>query len=246
MDKFSITPTGVRTKITSETAAEHNQYVTKCRRTHGYDVLELANGLSLSQMIFLSFKGELPCLDTLRLMDFLLVSLSNPGPRHGAVRAAMTAAISKSAPEHLLPIGLHVLGGERHGFAEVVASASWLKNNFGKLTTEPVDVPGFGLVYGEKDPLVEEFLIRSPRIRDENSFSHFAYNIHKMQHAGGVLDTGYCAALCLDLGFQPRECGAIFQLACSVGILAHAMEQTHAPISASTLLDDEHYDYQQR
>ncbi|MBU1404516.1 MAG: citrate synthase, partial [Proteobacteria bacterium] len=48
------------TKIWQEIPSEQNPYLAEACRCHGYDILELAQKRSFSEVLFLLFQGELP------------------------------------------------------------------------------------------------------------------------------------------------------------------------------------------
>ncbi|MFH1020351.1 MAG: citrate/2-methylcitrate synthase, partial [Pseudomonadota bacterium] len=157
-----------QTRIWQETPSEENPYLAGQCRCHGYDILELAGKRSFAEVLFLLFQGELPTPEQARMLEFLFIAMINPGPRHPATRAAMNAAVSKTHTQHLLPIGLSVLGGAHLGSAEVLASMHFLTVN---LARQPAEVavaclaaprpdegdfhpaPGFGSRFGGIDPL---------------------------------------------------------------------------------------------
>lgn len=112
------------TRIWDEQPEEQNPYLAKHCRCHGYDLLELMQKCTFSEVMFLLFRGELPSKEQARLLDALLVAFINPGPRHPATRAAMNAGVSKTKAPHILPIALSVLGGRYLGGEEVEAAMS--------------------------------------------------------------------------------------------------------------------------
>jgi len=238
------------TQITAEVAAADNPYVAVQQHIFGYELVELMQKRSFTDVLYLLLTGELPTSAQAQLLTQLQIALCNAGPRHPATRAVMTAAISKARPEHLLPIGLQVLGGERQGAAAVAEAWQALQDCLSQNDFQPAVQPlpaGFGQVYADVDPLQARLLTQlsslpaaGPALRLCNQLQS-----HWQPQQQGILDVGLCAACCLDLGIGKRESIGLFQLLRAPGLLAHGMEQTHKPITDSPLLSDDDYEFQQ-
>jgi len=227
-------------------------------RCHGYDILELAKKRSFVDVLFLLFQGEMPSLDQANLLETLLITMINPGPRHPATRAAMNAGVGKTHGSHLLPIGLSILGGAHLGGEEVTEAMAFLRKN---RENSPVHVaaellqrerpehgdwhiaPGFGSRFGAIDPMprqIAELLRTSPGSRNFIKWgTEFADSL--LQYTMGWLSTGVAAAAFCDLGFHPRVGAGLYQLLCAPGLLAHGFELANKPITAMPFLDEEHY-----
>lgn len=246
------------TNIWFEEPSNHNPYLAKTCRLHGYDILQLAQRKSFVEVLYLLYTGELPSVQQAKLLEQLMIFLLNPGPRHPATRAAMTAGISKARPAHILPVGLMALGGEHLGAAEVEHSMNYLINHVGekpethaaRLLGEkesPTDgdwhiIPGFGTRFGGIDPAPQSFindllLTHSGKFIQWGQSFAVAINARSM----GWLSTGIAAAVLLDLGIKPREGSGLFQLFSAPGILAHGMEQTHKPVTEMPFVEDKDY-----
>lgn len=248
-----------RTEIWQEIPSEENPYLAGQCRCHGYDILALAEKRSFAEVLFLLFQGELPTPEQARMLEFLLIAMINPGPRHPATRAAMNAAVSKVRTQHLLPIGLSVLGGAHLGGAEVLASMRFLGANLERLPAEvareclaaprPDDggdfhpAPGFGSRFGGIDPMprqMGDLLATLPGNGDAVAWGT-AFVEALTPHGLGWLGPGIVAACLRDLGFSPWAGAGLFQLICAPGILAHGLELADKPITAMPFLDEEHY-----
>lgn len=247
MSKDFVYAQQASSQITEEIATAHNPYLAAQQRICGYDLLELIQKCSFSDVLFLLLTGELPQAAQSQLLQQLQIALCNAGPRHPATRAVMTAGVSKARPEHLLPIGLQVLGGERQGAAAVATAWQALQQRLQQHTNLPTIPAGFGQLYGEADPLMADLLGQLASLPGAGHAlalcQQLQQQLQPQQH--GILDVGLCAAVCLDLGIGQRESIGLFQLLRAPGLLAHGMEQTHLPITASPLLADEDYEYQQ-
>ena len=246
------------TRIWQETPSEKNPYLAEQCRCHGYDILELAQKRSFADVLFLLFQGELPTPEQARMLETLLIVLINPGPRHPATRAAMNAAVSKTHTQHLLPIGLSVLGGAHLGAAEVLASMRCLAENLKRLPAEvareclfaprPAEgdfhpIPGFGSRFGGIDPMPRQMatlLVSLPGAGRALAWGE-GFTEALAPYDMGWLAPGVAAAVLHYLGFSPWAGGGLFQLACAPGILAHGLELADKPITAMPFLDEEHY-----
>jgi len=219
--------------------------------------------------LLLLFTGELPQPYQTDLLNRLMVALINLGPRHQSVKAAMVAGVSKTNAEHLLPIGLSVLGGHSNGANEVANCVTFLQNNICK---PPEDVlnelipelkskevtegefhlcPGFGEQYGSIDTLAYNLMIHvfTPLTNTDSLPSDYlswvlSFNQLLRPYNLGVLKTGLAAAVFCELGIAARESIGFFQLLCAPGIFAHGVEQTHKPITAMPMMSDEQHIYQ--
>lgn len=246
----------IKSRICQEIPSDTNPYIANERLISGYNIEELANKISLIDSIYLLFKGELPNEINSKLLNNLFISLINLGPRHPAIRASMTAGISKTKAEHLLPIGLMTLGGDKGGASEVESSYVFIQNSLDKnpclVATQLIGnhtdlhshiAPGFGSTYGDIDPILTRIATQLANIKPESLIFKWCLQfINEIaKYNAGWLVSGLAAAVFLELEMGKRESVGLFQLACAPGLLAHAMEQTHRPITDMPLLEDENY-----
>ncbi|PLX51168.1 MAG: citrate synthase [Desulfobulbaceae bacterium] len=247
-----------RTRIWQETPTEENPYLAEQCRCHGYDILELAGKRSFAEVLFLLFQGELPTPEQAEMLEFLCIAMINPGPRHPATRAAMNAAVSKTHPQHLLPIGLSVLGGAHLGSAEVLASMRFLTANLKRLPAEVAEeslaaprpdegdfhaAPGFGSRFGGIDPMPRQLAAQLGTLPGAGrALAWGAGFAEELTPQGlGWLGPGVAAAVFCDLGFHYRVGAGLYQLISAPGVLAHGLELANKPITAMPFLDEEHY-----
>lgn len=253
-----------QTSIYLEQPSVNNPYIAQNNFLHGYDVTELMQKQSFVSVLLLLFTGELPHKNKVVLLERLMVALINLGPRHPAVKASMVAGVSKANVEHLLPIGLSVLGGESNGAKEVEKSMLFLQSNINQPINKVLEnlplktpdnnlgefhiCPGFGNQYGS----VDEFSIKivDSLIPEGTNIEDFAYILWAQRFAKslyqynmGWLKTGIAAAVFCELGIGAREAVGLFQLICAPGVFAHGVEQTHKPITAIPMLSDEQHIY---
>ena len=261
MAKNDVSSSQFTSKICLEEPDTENPFVAQQRYIRGYPINELWQHSSFIEMLLLMFTGEIPNHTNAALLERLFIGLMGSGPRDTAVRAAMTAGISKTSEEHLLPIGLLAGSGECNGASEVKAACKFIvkssRSDAKQLATElqtkldkntaPSEhsiAPGFGSYYGCADPvmarLAQDCFQLLPDSRIFNWCQQFSEHI---QLAGqGWRASGLVAAVCIELGIRASEALAIYQLCKAPAIAAHGFEQTHLPLQSNPLLADEHYE----
>ena len=248
------------THIWHEQTGDQSGYLADSISCHGYALDSLLDkGYSLTDMIFLLVKGDLPTPSQRQLLNALSGVICNPGPRHPATRSVMEAAVSKTRTPHLLPIGLMVLGGDKAA-GSVEAIMRFLRINrrkdladFSRQLVESYEgpendleiAPGFGPCYEKRDALVIEFAesIRNKFKDDELSYLNWclALDAYLANSNCGLKYSALAGAIFLDLGFHPRTGPALFQLLSAPGLLAHGLEMANKPLSAMPFVSDEHY-----
>jgi len=251
--------TKISTRIWDESPSDENPYIASHARCHGYALTALVEKSTLIETLYLLFRGELPDKKEALLLEKLMIFLMNPGPRHPATRAAMNAGIGKTEPEHILPIGLTILGGVHLGAGEIETSMRFLRKNFKKPaedvitmllkeSTAPVEgdwhiAPGFGSRYGSIDIIPNEMASYFSGLNDEWRILKWGCEFSQglAPHQIGWLATGVAAAVFSELGFQPRYGAGLFQLLCAPGLLAHGMEQSNKPMTAMPFIKDDDY-----
>ncbi len=247
------------TKIWQEQPSELNPYIAKNAHCFGYDLLQLMDRRSYTDVLYLIFRGELPTAEQSDLLEKLMIAFINPGPRHPATRAAMNAGIGKTDQSHILPISLSILSGKHLGAGEIEDSMRFIRKN---LKNSPREVatalmqssqqpnegdwhiaPGFGNRFGGRDELsikISLHLKQSPAAGSALSWGmEFSEAIEGFNM--GWLATGVAAATMADLKFQPRAGGGLFQLISAPGLLAHGLELSNKPFTALPFPKDEDY-----
>lgn len=245
------------TKICLEEAQDDNPYVAQQRYIHGYAVDDLWQKSSFIEAFLLLFTGQIPDQTKAKLFERLLIGLMNLGPREVSVRAAMTAGVSRTAVEHLLPIGLISGCGENNGANEVKNACKFIikyskKDPFDcaqQFITQMQDdhahvAPGFGGHYGTVDPILARLADDCFELLPESRIFNWCRQFNEQLNTCGQgwLASGLVAAVCCELGIKPTEAIAIYQLCKAPGIAAQGFEQVHYPIRSNPLLADEHYD----
>jgi len=178
----------IRTSICHEDSSASNPFVAEKTLWHGYDAEKLCANRGWTEMLFLMSTGELPTAEQDRLLNIIMASLANPGPRDVAVRAAMNCGVGKTPLPTILTTGLTVRGGMAEGAMHVEAAmhllnghlpenkerstsqsnyagqivddyrAFWKEHQDDEIVPWPEVVPGFGLHYGDRDRRAEKLL----------------------------------------------------------------------------------------
>ncbi len=254
-------PERVRTRIWQEEADEANPWLSRGARCHGYAHADLVRAASFPDMIFLLLRGELPAAHQRKLLDRLLLSFCNPGPRHVATRAVMNAAASGTRDASLGAIALALLGGEHLGSAEVEQAATFIATRRLEdpralaarlLAKEGIEAradrrpaPGFGTLHGDIDPFSAALAAPLLELASPDGPLTWASEFASALSAAGCgwLPPAVAAAGALELGFGPRSAGALFQIASLPGLLAHALEVAGKGITAMPFVPESRYEY---
>lgn len=245
--------TELTTKITEEVASENNPYLVNQVRYHGYDQLNLMDKCEVSDVVFLLFRGELPTATERELFRRLCIALINPGMRHPATQASITAGVGKTMPVNVLPIALSIYGGEFDGAADVEAAMRLYR----RLSRKPVEatvaaytsgemdpLPGFGTLYGDIDLYASQLLANILEVAGDSKLLCWLDTLNtRLSEVGiGILKTGLCAAVLAELGFQPRQGCGLMQLLAAPGLLAHGVEYANKPLTSMLFEADDCYE----
>lgn len=243
------------TKITQETANSDNPYLVDEVRIHGYNHLAMTEKCEVSDVIYLLLRGELPNEKERNLFRKLFIALINPGPRHPATQASITAGVGKTITVNVLPIALSIYGGEFDGAGNVEITMRFLRRSIRKSVAdfigqiddvENFEIPGFGRLYGSRDPYADK-LLNSLVDGNELKALNWVYELNEAlkPYDIGILKNGLCAAALADLGFQPRQGNALLQLFAAPGLLAHGLEYANKPITSMLFEPDDVYEIEQ-
>jgi citrate synthase len=220
-------------------------------RYRGYPVEQLIGNVSFAQMIWLMLRGELPSESEARLLDSVLMSAVDHGPQAPGIAIARMAATCGVGLNNAMASAVNVLG-DVHGGAGEQAVELYLEiardcdagRDLSEATAGALDrffagdqefVPGFGHRFHPLDP-------RAPRLLElvdeaaaggvvSGRFAAIGRQIEReIETRKGKLVPmnidGASAVIYAELGFPPPLARGLFCLSRSVGILAHAWEQT--------------------
>ncbi len=217
----------------------------------GHPIEELIGTIGFVDMIWLCLRGDLPSQGQVRLLEAALTAGIDHGPQAPSIAAARMAATCGIGLNSAMATGLNMLGDVHGGAGEQAVSLFRMALSFAddgdtpdqaaeravaRWTTEHGKfLPGFGHRFHTRDP-------RAPRLMEL---------VHSAQD-GGVVDgrvrdialrieaylcgtkdrpipmniDGATAVIYAELGFDAPLARGLFCLSRSVGILAHAWEQT--------------------
>lgn len=221
-------------------------------RYRGYPIQELIGNVSFAEMIWLMTRGELPSTAQGRLLDAALMSAVDHGPQAPSIAIARMAATCGVGLNNAMASAINVLGDVHGGAGEQAVQmyeAIAARIDAGVPRVEAVRegldeaiarygrfVSGFGHRFHPVDPRAPRLLeLVDAAARDGQVLGHYA------AIARGVEDElaarkngkripmnidGATAVIYSELGFPAPLARGLFCLSRSVGILAHAWEQT--------------------
>ncbi len=217
----------------------------------GYAIQDLIGRLSFAQMVWLMLRGELPDKAQASLLEAALVASVDHGP-HAPSIAISRMAVSCGLPLNgAMASAINVLddvhGGAGQQCMELMQSIDNLATGL-PVTDEHVAtgidryvaahgkvIPGYGHRFHDVDPRAVRLLqlVREAQAAGTvvGRFATIGQGIERVlaQRKGKPIPMnidGACAVIHLELGFAPPLGRGLFILSRSVGILAHAWEQT--------------------
>lgn len=220
-------------------------------RYRGYPIEQLIGQVSFAQMIWLMLRGELPQRRQADLLDAALMSAVDHGPQAPSIAVARMAATCGVGLNNAMASALNVLGDVHGGageqavalFQDIAARidggddigtatrdglAAW-RAQYGKY------VSGFGHRFHPVDPRAPALLALVDRAAADGvvggRFAGIARAVEAELGAGRPRPVpmnidGATAVIYAELGFAAPLARGLFCLSRSVGILAHAWEQT--------------------
>ncbi|MDB5954809.1 citryl-CoA lyase [Ramlibacter sp.] len=222
-------------------------------RYRGYAIQDLiAGGIGLAQMIWLMTRGELPTPAQGRLLDAVLMSAVDHGPQAPSIAIARIAATCGVGLNNAMGSAVNVLG-DVHGGAGEQAMELYLdiaaRIDAGAAAQDATGaaldafvaehgkfISGFGHRFHPVDPRTAPLLalVDAAAARGDvaGRFAGIARTVEDVLAArkGGrripMNIDGATAVVYAELGFAPALARGLFCLSRSVGILAHAWEQT--------------------
>jgi citrate synthase len=220
-------------------------------RTRGYPIEQLIGKVSFPEMIWLMLRGELPLPEQAALLEAALVASVDHGPHAPSIaiarmaiscglplNGAMASAVNtlddvhggagQQAVELFHAIDARVVQGEA-----LPSAIATVLNEF--IAAHGKFIPGFGHRFHPVDPRAPRLLalvdMAAKAGTVDGRFASIARAIEVELHSrkGKTIPMnidGATAVIYAELGFAPALARGIFCLSRSVGILAHAWEQT--------------------
>lgn len=216
-------------------------------RYRGYAIEDLIGKVGFAEMVWLMVRGELPAKAQANLLEVALMSAVDHGPQAPSIAISRMAATCGVGLQSAMASGLNVLGDVHGGAGEAavrlydaVASYETAERGAEIELTRFFEaghkfVPGFGHRFHPIDP-------RAPRLMavTADAVAEGTVPGHHLQAAKAVEATlanrkgkhipmnidGATAVIFAELGFPAPLARGLFCLSRSVGLLAHAWEQT--------------------
>jgi citrate synthase len=220
-------------------------------RYHGYAIQDLIGNIGFADMIWLMLRGELPAAGQGRLLEAALMSAVDHGPQAPSIaisRMAMTCGVSLN---NAMASAVNVLGDVHGGAGEqAVALYKGIADDIDAGAQEPdavrkgLDdfiahhgkyVSGFGHRFHPVDPRAIRLLeLVDQAVADgvvTGRYAAIARAVERELQArkGKAIPMnidGATAVIYAELDFPPALARGLFCLSRSVGILAHAWEQS--------------------
>ena len=220
-------------------------------RLRGYEIQDLIGRVSFPAMIWLMLRGELPSEDQAALLGIALGAAVDHGPQAPSIAIARMAATCGVGINNAMASAINVLGDVHGGAGEQalaflgdIAVAMDGAARLAEAVTARLDrffaedkgyVPGLGHRFHPVDPraprlieLTREFAARGVI---GGRFADIAEEIQAQvaKRKGKMIPLnidGATAVIYGELGFPPALTRGLFVLSRSVGILAHAWEQS--------------------
>lgn len=220
-------------------------------RYRGYAIEDLIGDVGFAQMIWLMLRGDLPSAGQAALLETALMSAVDHGPQAPSIAIARMAATCGVGLNSAMASGINALGDVHGGAGEQaltlydeIAARVAEADDLADETTTVLDafyasggryVPGFGHRFHPVDPRAPRLMqITSEAVEAGVVQGHHlaaAREIERQlaaqkQRAIPMNIDGATAVIYGELGFPPPLARGLFCLSRSVGILAHAWEQT--------------------
>ncbi len=211
-------------------------------RVRGYDIAELMEKLTFSQVVFLILKGELPNPKESKMMEAILVSSIDHGATPPSSLASRTV-VSGGNPLNAAVAGGVLTIGDSHGgaieqcariFQELAnkgedfdSLADGLVNDY---SSRKKRIPGYGHRLHETDPRTVELFKLAKELGFSGNHLKLAKIIEKKleEISGKKLPLnvdGAIAAVISDMGFDWRIGKGFFIISRVPGLIAHAYEE---------------------
>ena len=219
-------------------------------RLRGYAIEELIGNLSFVEMVWLMLRGELPSKGQARLLEAALVAGVDHGPQAPSIAVARIAITGGVGINGAMASAINTLddvhGGAGEQAVELYTEIAELAATMGaqqaaasllERRREAGDkyVPGFGHRFHPVDPraprilrLIEE-AVEAGIVEGNILAAARAVEAHLATGRSKPIPMnvdGATAVLYAELGFAPALCRGLFVLSRSVGILAHAHEES--------------------
>lgn len=219
-------------------------------KPRGLPIQDLIGNISYAQMVWLMLRGELPTADQARLLEAALVSAVDHGPQAPSIAIARMSVTCGLPLNGAMASAINVLddvhGGAGEQCLELYERARELlqEHELEQAVALALDeqtakagkvIPGFGHRFHPVDPRAVRLLELIEQAREKGvvsgDYARLATAIEAeiARRVGRNIPMnidGATAVVYGELGFAPALARGLFILSRSVGILAHAWEET--------------------
>jgi len=217
----------------------------------GYPIEQLIGSLRFPEMIWLMLRGEVPSAAQSRLLEAALVAAVDHGPHAPSIAIARMAVTCGLPLNGAMASAINTLDDVHGGAGQQcmallasIADAAGADEASDAVVGRVLDgfvaahgkiVPGFGHRWHGVDPRAVRLLERVRAAEAEGTvsgrYARIAQAVERALQAGKSKPIpmnidGATAVIYSELGFEPALGRGLFILSRSVGILAHAWEQT--------------------
>jgi citrate synthase len=216
----------------------------------GRPVQDLIGSVGLTSMIWLMLRGEMPDPRQAALLEAALVAGVDHGPHAPSIAVARMAATCGIGLNNAIATGVNLLGDSHGGAgqqcvellhdvracvddgAELPAAVETVLTSWRARSRY---IPGFGHRFHPRDPRRDPLMgLVNAAVRDEVIDGRYAAAALAVEsalqrpgrHPVPMNIDGATAVIYAELGFAPPLARGLFVLSRSIGILAHAWEET--------------------
>jgi citrate synthase len=216
----------------------------------GYRVQDLMTHCSFGDVIYLTFKGELPTGNEGRMIEMIVVSSTDHSFLAPSIDATRFVASGGVPLQASVAAGIIALG-DHHGGA-IEQCSKLLQESVKSSTTAPEivnnfrlrkqRVPGFGHPLHERDPRTQTLIAKAQEWKVAGEHLALAESISRDLKLPANID-GVISGIISDLGISWQYGRAFFIIPRAVGLAAHAVEETTRERPFRVIdLDDVAYD----
>ncbi len=221
-------------------------------RLRGYPIETLIGRIGYAQMVWLMLRGELPTPAQAHLLEHALVAAVDHGPQAPSIATARMAVTCGVGLNNAMASGVNALGDVHGGAgqqcmalyrriqarveADGVSASDAVEHVLGaQRGAGKVFVPGFGHRFHPVDPRAVRLLALLDAALERGEIAGPYVAIGRAVDAWLAREKGkripmnidgVTAVIFAELGFEPELGRGLFILSRSVGILAHAWEQS--------------------
>jgi len=221
----------------------------------GYPIEQLIGNLGYAQMVWLMLRGEVPTAGQGALLEAALIAAVDHGPQAPSISVARMSVTCGIDINNAMASAVNVLGdvhggaGQQcmemyHTIVEAVRQMQEGANSVERAVSDAIDryqatvskiIPGFGHRFHHHDPRSERLLALLDTARERGVIDGGYLDVARAVEAelarrkGKPVPMnidGATAAVYCELGFPAALGRGLFILSRSVGILAHAYEQS--------------------